>query len=100
MFFVNGKKDGENNDFIVTTASSARRTGSPTVSGNNTNDLVQNIYDLENNYYELTAMVNSTYGRVDRGSPYSKSNSASNRSIGSYPTGTYNDDSSRATLYM
>ena len=74
MAFVNGKKDGTNNTFDVTTHSSSRHIGLPTTSGQNLADKVCNIFDLEGNYNEYVAEINSyfpSYPIDNRGGSYS-----------------------------
>ena len=100
MKFVDGKKDGQNGDYVVTTASSNRHHSSgKEATGNNTYDLVQNIYDLEGNFYEWTAEANGTNIRDDRGGYYYGSLSASYRG-GNRPTTTNSNRSSRPGLFV
>ena len=66
MAFVNGKTDGAGNTFNTSSYSSARHTGSKANSGQNNNDLVANIYDLEGNCYDWTQEANDTSSRVER----------------------------------
>ena len=65
---------------------------------------MNNIYDLEGNYYEWTAEATAMYGRTNRGGNYraaftslwiSASNRANDR-----PTFTYGDNSARPALYV
>ena len=98
MFFVNGKLDGAGNTFDVTEPSSTRKTGSAAASGNNINDLVQNIYDLEGNYYEWTAEARGNTNRRLRGSYYSLAKPASNRT--SDHASQARAYTSRSTLYI
>ena len=65
---------------------------------------MQNIYDLEGNYYEWTAEAYSTYSRVGRGGGYDdvsggNFNPASYRYSGD-PTRTLSFTSSRSALYV
>ena len=65
---------------------------------------MNNIYDLEGNYYEWTAEATATYGRTNRGGKYRDAFislwiPASNRS-NDRPTFTYGTDSSRPALYV
>ena len=65
---------------------------------------MQNIYDLEGNYWEWTAEAYYTYGRVFRGGGCSLVSGsrfvpASGRGNG-YPTGTNSYGSSRSALYV
>ena len=73
------------------------------LSGQNEQDCMRNIYDLEGNHYEWTAEAYSTYSRAFRGSFYGASNGvfypASNRN-GNDPTLSSNNTSSRSTLYL
>ncbi len=55
MKFVNRGTSGTGNVYNVTVASGNRHTGSETVAGANSADLVKNIYDLEGNMLEVTA---------------------------------------------
>ena len=75
MDFVNRKQDGNNNIFDVITGNSNRHTGSKATSGQNENDKVCNIYDLEGNCWEYVAEMNS-YDRnalfISRGGAYDK----------------------------
>ena len=59
MAFVNGKKDGTNNTFEVTTYSDTRHAASTTTAGQNEADRVCNIYDLEGNYLEYVVEKNT-----------------------------------------
>ena len=74
------------------------------LSGQNEQDCMKNIYDLEGNHYEWTAEATSTNNRASRGSYYTNAYSgifypASNRydNIPTYSNSTY---SSRTTLYL
>ena len=75
------------------------------LSGQNEQDCMRNIYDLEGNYYEWTAEAYSTYSRVTRGNNYSTASfdnflPASNRlSLDMSPTFSSNN-SSHTTLYL
>ena len=60
MKFVDGKKDGNSNNYDVRTYNSTRHTGSKTEAGKNLADKVQNIYDLEGNCFEYVAEKNNT----------------------------------------
>ena len=74
MKFVDDKLDGEGNTFDVTTprttSGSTRHTGNLAATGNNINDKVQNIYDLEGNVTEWTLEAFNTDRRVLRGCDY------------------------------
>ena len=74
------------------------------LSGQNEQDCMRNIYDLEGNYVEWTAEEDASIFRVPRGNYYGSALSgrfypASDRG-GSYPTNSYDNFSSRSTLYM
>ena len=87
MSFVNGKEDGSDDEdkiFDVTKYKDSRHANTEAISGNNEDDKVCNIYDLEGNYYEYVAEKNSNYtdtSFIGRGGSYSRSGhvSASNR---------------------
>ena len=101
MAFVNNKKDGNGvNDFIVTSyTETARHTGNPATSGQNLNDLVQNIYDLEGNFYEWTAEAYGTYPRVVRGGGYDTNGRAAGV-LTSTPNSPVSTSSSRPGLFI
>lgn len=69
MAFINGKKDGNGNNYDVTVASNSRHTGKLEKCGNNLADKVCNIYDLEGNQWEYIAEkhTDDSYGHVYRG---------------------------------
>ncbi len=68
MKFVDGKKDGDGDTYNVRTAKYARHSESKKNSGNNIADKVQNIYDLEGDWWEYIAEKNNTkYPVVYRG---------------------------------
>lgn len=100
MLFVNGKKDGEGNNFYITT------TGSRNVdakTGMNIKDKVCNIYDLEAGRQEWTQEAYGTRKRVIRGGTYSSNDFAAQRITDQ----TYNEPvnnnttvSSRLALYI
>ena len=74
------------------------------LSGQNELDCMNNIYDLEGNYWEWTAEAYSTHSRAYRGSycSFASGNSfipASFR-LSSYPTTSGEYTSSRSTLYL
>ena len=85
MKFVDGKNDGsddENKIFDVTQFKESRHTGLLATSGQNNDDKVCNIYDLEGNCIEYIAENNSYSPRgiyVYRGSTYSGNLAASVR---------------------
>ena len=75
------------------------------LSGQNEQDCMRNIYDLEGNHFEWTAEAYSTVYRARRGSNYNYAISgdfypASNRLGNGNPTGSYGSHSSRTTLYL
>ena len=59
MGFVDGKLDGTNNIFDVTTYSDTRHAASTTTAGQNEADRVCNIFDLEGNYLEYVSEKNT-----------------------------------------
>ena len=74
------------------------------LSGQNEQDCMKNIYDLEGNHYEWTAEADSTDNRAVRGSFYFSARDgsfhpASNRG-GNEPNVSYYNISSRSTLYL
>ena len=83
MKFVNGKTDAEGNTYAVTTGNISRHTRSLAQTGSNSNDLVQNIYDLEGNVEEWTMEASFTNNRVARGGGYNGGYAASR--YGYYP---------------
>ena len=83
MKFVDDKSDGAGNTFDVTTLRSERHTNSLAATGNNINDKVQNIYDLEGNVHEWTLEAYSTIYRVIRGGCYDFRNFAAYRFLNS-----------------
>ena len=103
MKFVNGKTDGNGDSYNVTTAKTTsgttRHTGSKAATGANTNDLVQNIYDLEGNFFEWTSTASYANCRARRGGIYSGSYATSNRDSNG-PTITYDGYSVRPGLYV
>ena len=79
-------------------------TASPAISGNNPKDEMQNIYDLEGNYWEWTAEADYTGYRVYRGGnfygvSYDYFNPASGRD-GDFLSVTSSEFSSRSALYV
>lgn len=103
MIFVNGKNDGNNTKFYVTTPGS-RNSGDATVkTGENTVDQVANIFDLEAGRYEWTQEFSSVNTRSARGgkyrvSPYFKN--CASYGLGIVPASSGSDVSSRASLYI
>lgn len=104
MNFVNGKKDGKENSFDVTTSNANRHTGSLATSGQNDFDKVCNIYDLEGNCWEYVAEKNTYYvdsntSAVARGGSNDYEQCASQRTAREVETGE-NDGSFRFVLYV
>ena len=74
MKFIDGKTDGNGEIYDVRIAKQTRHTGTKANSGKNITDEVQNIYDLEGNYYEYVVEKNNTsYPFVRRGDSYDNS---------------------------
>lgn len=69
------------------------------VTGNFETDKINNIFDLQNNYYEWTLEADYFNGRTYRGGGNTTDYSASNRRYNN-PTLNYGDSSSRMTLYI
>ena len=96
MGFVNGKNDGNNKKYDVTSFEANRHTGSLAVSGKNPVDKVCNIYDLEGNYMEFVAEKTTAFtGResnVTRGGFY--------RNIGYTASKRYYDGHGSDETYM
>ena len=70
-----------------------------TVTGKNTNDVINNVYDLYGCHCEWTLEANRISDRVTRGGNYNYSHSPADRNY-DYPYYTYSHYSSRATLYI
>ena len=106
MKFIDGKNDAssnENNIFNVRITNDSRHTGSKAKTGKNIADKVQNIYDLEGNYYENVAEKNSVDNEkefIRRGGTYGHNISyiASLRKKSSGGSGKYN--TFRLVLYI
>ena len=93
------KENGEDPEIGHTYIATSRA-----LSGQNEQDCMKNIYDLEGNHWEWIAEAYSTFSRAVRGSDYDVAyggnfRPASNRSYNS-PTGSNYNNSSRATLYL
>ena len=71
----------------------------PELTGSVSTDVSKNIYDLAGNCYEWTMEANGTVSRVVRGGFYNNADPVSNRTYG-HPTGGYDGDSFRPTLYI
>lgn len=69
------------------------------VTGSFENDKINNIYDLQNNYFEWTLEADYIRGRTYRGGGNTTDYPASNRRYNN-PTQNYKDSSSRMTLYI
>ena len=105
MKFVDGKKDGNNNNYDVRTYNAARHKGSDVgveKSGNNVADKVQNIYDLESNCYEYIAEKNNDSNPfVIRGGNYDNNDSNGRASVrGSSSGDAYSNFTFRSALYI
>ena len=95
-FLKENGEDPENGHTYIAT--------SRALSGQNEQDCMRNIYDLEGNHYEWTAEAYSTSYRAHRGSIYFNAGlgdfyPASNRNFYN-PTDSANNISSRTTLYL
>ena len=66
MKFINGSLDGGGNEYLVGTNGRNRHVGI-TQTGNNNDDKVKNIYDLEGNLREFTLEAHENEERVARG---------------------------------
>ena len=93
------KEGGEEPDIGHTYITTSRA-----LSGQNKQDCMRNIYDIEGNFFELTAEASSTIGRAVRGSYYYYASNG-NFTPASYRNEnnpTYSDIScsSRSTLYL
>lgn len=104
MLFVNGKKDGEGNNFYITTTGSRKSGNLNTKTGMNEKDKVCNIYDLEAGRQEWTQEANGFARRTVRGGNYNSNGTASQRSGTSddyaKPKTSNANVSSRLTLYI
>ena len=93
------KEGGEEPDIGHTYITTSRA-----LSGQNKQDCMRNIYDIEGNFFELTAEASSTIGRAVRGSYYYYASNG-NFTPASYrnennPTYSNISCSSRSTLYL
>ena len=74
------------------------------VTGEYSNDRINNIYDIEGNLFELTAEAKDTNRRVRRSSARTRNMNSSTERIVSrsitFPTATNYDQGSRITLYL
>ena len=93
------KEGGEEPDIGHTYITTSRA-----LSGQNKQDCMRNIYDIEGNFFELTAEASSTIGRAVRGSYYYYASNG-NFTPASYrnennPTYSHISCSSRSILYL
>ena len=86
----NGKKVGTNNSSIYNNTA---------ITGNKSEDIVNNVYDLYGCHFEWTLEAFVTFIRACRGGTYDFSYSPASRNS-SYPDNTSSDLSSRAALYV
>jgi len=84
----------DTNRGVAASKNTTRVTGSE-----NSNDILNNVYDILGNSYEWTQEAFNTHYRVSRGGYYFNSYSPSYRS-GNYPTIPYGNSGSRLTLYV
>lgn len=88
------------NDSIVNNSNIENINNTDRKTGNNSSDLLNNIFDLYGNSWEWTLSANESDKRVNRGGNYLFGGSASDCYANGYPT--YNMDffGSRITLYI
>ncbi len=99
MHFVDQKNDGMGKIFDVRVHDSTRHIGSKVETGENNNDKVQNIYDLEGNCYEWVAEKNNSHlPLVGRGGNYDSNNDKASKRGGG--DGARNHTTFRAVLYV
>ena len=95
-FLKENGEDPENGHTYIAT--------SRALSGQNEQDCMNNIYDLEGNHVEWTAEALSAYLRESRGSYYTNALSGYFHPASShgnnYPTNSFSNHSSRTTLYL
>ena len=84
---------------VGTADSTDEKRNTYTVTGKNTKDVINNVYDLYGCHREWTLEVGGTDYRIRRGGYYSYSNSPADR-FDTFPNGTISNSSSRATLYI
>ena len=89
MHFVNDKLDGNNEKFNVRSPVSSRHNNNDDRTGTCSVDFVQNIFDLEGNFYEFVAEKNT--------SPYMQGRPFVTRSGGD--GGSYDDKCGASTRY-
>ena len=90
MKFVDDKQDGAGNTFDVTTPRTTEGSSRHASNIYNTNDKVQNIYDLEGNVFEWTLEAYNTYVRVPHGGQYDNRGYSAYRDNRYDPCGSYN----------
>ncbi len=100
MKFVEGKTDGNGDIYDVTVENYTRHTGDKDATGTNINDLVQNIYDLEGNFWEWTSTAGNTHGRAYRGGFCEESGDTASELRNVSPTVMDNFVSARPGLYV
>ena len=95
-FLKENGEDPENGHTYIAT--------SRALSGQNEQDCMNNLYDLEGNHVEWTAEALSAYLRESRGSYYTNALSGYFHPASShgnnYPTNSFSNHSSRTTLYL
>ena len=84
---------------VGTADSTGEKRNTYTVTGKNTKDVINNVYDLYGCHYEWTLEASITSNRAARGGIYSYSDSPASR-FNNYPTSTSSGFSSHATLYI
>ena len=84
---------------VGTADSTGEKRNTYTVTGKNTKDVINNVYDLYGCHYEWTLEALSANSRAYRGGNFNGSHSPAYRSDG-YPMSTNSPYSSRATLYI
>ena len=91
------KRRGEESS--ITSTSNTSKQNNSYVTGQGTNDVISNVFDLYACHREWTLEAYSYNSRVRRGGYSGLSDSPSCRGYG-YPTLTYSNSSSRLTLYI
>ena len=86
----NGKKVGTNNSSIYNNTA---------ITGNKSEDIVNNVYDLYGCHFEWTLEACYTFSRAYRGGHYNDPYSPAHRTSNS-PDSAYSGNSSRAALYV
>ena len=85
---------------VGTADSTGEKRNTYTVTGKNTKDVINNVYDLYGCHYEWTLEAYNTDFRACRGGIYDDSNSPAYRGYSPTPYYTSSHLSSRATLYI